>query len=421
MNEEALLISSVLNGVPISRLAKHKVSSREFVAYKDEMAFLERHGGEISKSVFRGQFEDFKIKKVDPKDFDIILEQYKKRKARYRISRVLEQVIDKYDTMDPLDIAIQLQNEMNKVIVSTGTSSAVNVVEEWQSIYDEVERRTQLVAAGQILGVPIGIPSLDEAMGGLRPEELIIVLGYQGEGKSWILSYLAVSALMAHKRVLFCSLEMPVDRISARIHTMMSHRLANGDNKKVFKNLALESGKGVDIKEYKKFLTKMAVDYKEGLYIAHGNVNRMQDVISLVEEVKPDIVFYDYVGVNIHDDNKSSQGWEVIGNEASLAKQIATRFAIPVVVAAQANRSAASQENAPSLASIARSYIIGQHADRCISLKLLPQRKELRIHLAKNRYGPPVDIECDWDVNSGIIKERNVKMSKKTLKEKIND
>jgi replicative DNA helicase len=69
---------------------------------------------------------------------------------------------------------------------------------------------------GKITGVLTGIPSLDEALGGLQPSDLIVIAGRPGMGKTSLAMNIAVSAAKVGQRVGIFSMEMSEDQIAMR-------------------------------------------------------------------------------------------------------------------------------------------------------------------------------------------------------------
>jgi len=87
-----------------------------------------------------------------------------------------------------------------------------------------VERRTRYLerAEGQRRGVTLGIPALDDHVGGLLPGELCVVGAYSKTGKTMWLANVAIAARRSGIVPIFFSLEMPKEEIEDRLDAMFS-------------------------------------------------------------------------------------------------------------------------------------------------------------------------------------------------------
>jgi hypothetical protein len=159
----------------------------------------------------------------------------------------------------------------------------------------------------------------------------------------------------------------------------------------------------VDIKEYSRFLQRASKFIKKGLVVPEakdsGSVAQFQ---AKLEEHSPDVAFYDYFGLSIGD--TKVENWVAAADMSRGFKQLCTRYNIPIVLNAQANRSAAESKEAPRLDQIAYTDNLGRDSDRVLSLRL--NKGQLSMFVAKNRFGEDGQrLRFDLDIDIGQISE----------------
>jgi len=81
--------------------------------------------------------------------------------------------------------------------------------------------------AGKLVGFSTGIGHLDGIMGGMAEEEMIIIGGQTGHGKSLLMQKIALAVAGAGNPILYVSLEMSVPQQIARFYTMAKTQFGN--------------------------------------------------------------------------------------------------------------------------------------------------------------------------------------------------
>ena len=74
--------------------------------------------------------------------------------------------------------------------------------------------------AGKLVGFSTGINQLDNILGGMDVEDLIIIGGQAGHGKSLLMQKIALAVASAGNPILYVSLEMSIPQQIARFYTM---------------------------------------------------------------------------------------------------------------------------------------------------------------------------------------------------------
>jgi replicative DNA helicase len=210
--------------------------------------------------------------------------------------------------------------------------------------------------------------------GGIKPEELIIVAGRPGTGKTaWLLQ---VAWKLAHegKRVLFASAEMGKESLMQRICSHIAGR-----------NLF-------------SVVTDQERDaFNEALEVFGRTSFTIQD-LTAVEQLKAhldkhheyDVVFVDYLQ-QLHTRSGGKGEFELVTSVTRQLDAMSKMFHLPFVVASQFSRAAEGMQ--PSMASLRSSGQIEQAADVIISLWSKPEeqtdptRAKVYMDILKNRNG----------------------------------
>ena len=230
--------------------------------------------------------------------------------------------------------------------------------------------------------IPTGIAELDMVLnGGVKNKQLSLVVGGTGRGKSLFLQYIARTAILMGKKVVYFTLELPAEDIAMRFDSMFS-RIRMGEvnlyNNEIFKRLSPMSAKFGDalvIKEYP---------------ADEATVQDLKNFISQLSATgfQPDIVIVDYLDLlkphRVYKD--SVQETDAITKALhGAAKSLNTR----VYTASQLNRSGIVMEN-PDETSIAGAIAKLFTVDLAIFMAQTQEEREdeyVRLLVNKNRNG----------------------------------
>lgn len=406
---ESLLISAVLESGSNSDVKILGLKPTDLLRYKPEFSFI-MENGVPSKSTFRERFPDFKIRKVKEQDVPHLVDRIRNQRIRYEMQKAMETTLKQLDTKKPVELVNELGRSMEKISSMYQFTKDVDIVTNYEEMVEEVKRRSRMTKEGRQVGIPVGIPTLDKETGGLSPGDVWTLVARQGDGKTWVSLEFSASATIHGKSVLYISLEMTHELIGFRYHTLL-YALRNPARKRNrFPNIALIRGQDIDIKKYREFLERVRSETKARFIVPelgmHFNFSTAT-VAAKIEEHHPDVVVIDYIGLMQGDGGKGKiENWQEIAQMMRDLKTMALRYKIPIVVNAQANRAAISNEgDVPKLHHIAGSDAIGANSDRVIALKLLgPSR--LRIGIIKNRHGRQgLVFDCKWNIDEGFLRE----------------
>lgn len=164
---------------------------------------------------------------------EVLLEEYPEKDEQYKkASRFCKSVQDK---MTLADIATMLAKKWDKPIDEVKAYldvSSTNNEELWEKTHGFTDSFEDLISFTGEDGVPIGFPSLDIALGGVKRREIMLLGAYTNQGKSTWAAKIAAHRLMNSKdNILIFSMEMPRGQFLSEIiqeimgvnsHTLMS-------------------------------------------------------------------------------------------------------------------------------------------------------------------------------------------------------
>lgn len=404
---ERLLISAILQAEDNSIPKQEGLSPKDFIVHKPEYSFIIQNGVP-SKALFRQQFPDFKFAKSQGKDIPHLVLLVRKERVKHELHKAIESVIKDVEDKNPLDLAKRLGDAMDKIQGMYSMSRDVDILNNAELLVDEFKRRVHMRKEGKQVGIPTGIPTIDTETSGLAPSELWVIVGRQGDGKTWLSLEFTASAIIHKLSVLYISLEMPPELIAFRLHTLLWALRHPKKKQNKFPNLELIRGEG-SVKAYRQYLDNLRTTYKSKFIVPQLSSNFIfttSTVAAKIEEHKPALVVIDYIGLMQSEGGKGKiENWQEIAQQIRELKTMAMHYQIPIVVNAQANRAANDENTAPKLHQIAGSDAIGANSDRVISLRMLPS-KNLRISIEKNRYGRQnFTFDVKWNINHGFMRE----------------
>lgn len=256
------------------------------------------------------------------------------------------------------------------------------------------------------VGIPFGFLKLDQWTGGIQPHELVTVSAFSGFGKSTFLIAVAFNAWAQGKTPLIISLEMEASMIMRRFDTMAAKL-----DYSHMKQLKLPEDQ---IENWRKKAEQIKKSPSE-IPVIDSIRNCTPDHI-YAETVRygPDLVAVDYL--NLMRSSRSGRAlplWQSTSEITQDLKQNARTLKVPIIMAAQTNRSGAKE--GAELDNIAQSVSIIQDSDIVIGLHTdddMRAEKTIQVRLNKNRDGRIDSFLATWDYDQMQFKDLNSFMRK---------
>ena len=232
--------------------------------------------------------------------------------------------------------------------------------------------------------IPAGTPMMTRLSGGLRPQDLTVVAGRPGAGKSTYCMQIALDAVQNNFKVMFLPLEMSAEAVAGR----MVQSIAYG-------NVTSDMIRGT---------VETTAEQKKQLYDAMQTVNSIlnsgqfimlegeRDLAAIEQQVAiyhPDILIIDQLS-QLTDSRQSFRNDQIRYRFSHLTqslKALAMETGVSIVLAAQQSRKAEElKDGKPTNGLFKESGSIEEDADRCFQL-IGHEHDEFGI-------GKPVDIWC---------------------------
>ncbi len=301
-----------------------------------------------------------------------------------------------YQNEGGIDYFIEGVEEKILGISQDRVGDTVRKADEPDQVDAAVARINSLIKnKGQMVGVPTGFTQLDELMGGLHPNEMIVIAGRPGTGKTSIALNIAERALFAANPVptLIFSLEMLAEQLHQRIIASRAridqHALSRGMLKK--ESIADINATAKELKN-----APLWIDDTAGISILEmrAKARRLNQQLG----GKLGLVVVDYLQLLRGSDPNLPREQEVAEISRGM-KAMSKELRAPVIVLAQLNRDSEKETRAPRASDLRESGSIEQDADAILLLSR--QRKSasddeatsnsqwlIRAELAKQRNGP---------------------------------
>ncbi|MGQ7814600.1 replicative DNA helicase [Metapseudomonas furukawaii] len=246
---------------------------------------------------------------------------------------------------------LALDNGATSDDIVMASDVVVEQVEVWQERHDRYTRGETL------MGLSTGLSDLDEKIGGLQEEQLIIVAGRPAMGKTTLaMGFAENAAIRQHKSVLVFSLEMPkgqlIDRLTASVGRIPLQLIKNGTAAQEY---GAELGSAARTIQH----AKLALSDRASL-----TMNRIR---SMARRHKMrhglDLIVIDYLQLLLTDSGNGNRT-EDVGAMTRHAKLLARELKVPVVMLSQLSRQCEQRPNKRPLPSDLRdSGSIEQDAD----------------------------------------------------------
>lgn len=309
-------------------------------------------------------------------------------------------------------IAVDRLRDLSSLVDSNpGTSTAVAAL--FHAAGDEIDRLTpggglrrfsdmrsridEHRARGQVtaVGIPFGIPELDNATFGMQPHELVTISGWSGTGKSALGQLICFNAWSKGHSPLFISLEMTTDEVCHRwdsMATQIRHRGIRGGG------LTAD-----EMRQWEEMAERAEKFRPERDMIVIDNLDECTPSLiqAQIGRHKPSFAVIDYLGLMKLPGSNHMKRYERVTELSHQMKRMCMNVRIPIVQIAQSNREAAKSGAAND--NIADSMAIMQDSDIMLGLFRNDQMKaenKMQVRLMKNRGGAEFRFDLQWDMEN---------------------
>lgn len=302
--------------------------SEDFIAHRSVFQwigqYLQQYGALPSNSLLNTKFDlhapigdyqywitEFRRYSLARRAMDVLQEGYSKRSNPEEMIRL---VIDK--------LSLIRSQQTNHIKASD--FSAMERLErfDWRTEHAFINK--------EILGLRTGMKIIDETMEGWTPGSLVGLYSRPSVGKTWWLMWQGVLAWVEGKTVLSIATEVPANQLGMRMDLLVAQLLGHPlDYSK------LRVGDPSVRPNYELVAQILSQTKRWWTYDSYDdNTIGLGDLAALVRQHNPDVVLID--GISLLKSSSRGQMWEQMKDLCYGAKQLATRYEVPILMTHQA-------------------------------------------------------------------------------------
>ena len=346
---------------------------------------------------------------------NIIFEKFILRTLINKSSNIIEEC---YDESEDLNTIVE---NAEKSILEVNSGRMVKEIKPIQEVLVKAQQELEFLAknGGDVTGVPTGFYDLDKRTTGFHGNELIIIAGRPGMGKSALAINMATNMAVNYKKsVALFNLEMGstqiVNRMLSSVGQINSQKLRTGkldhtDWKKYNETLSLLAD------------TKFFIDDTPGITVSEirSKCRRLKN-----SDKGLDCIIIDYLQLISSSNKYSGQRTNEVSEISRELKKLAMELEVPVIALAQLSRGVEQREDKrPLMSDLKESGSIEQDADIVMFLycddyykfksKDRPQLSPTELIISKHRSGGTGTID--------LIFERTYTNFKNVIKSEENE
>lgn len=333
---------------------------------------------------------------------DILANEFIRQELMRRLS---SWVADLSTGSDPRTVALMISEQTKELTEGTAPKG----VSLQESVADLLSQIQEIQEGKSVPTIKSGYRDLDKILGGgFQRNGLYILAARPGKGKTTMALNIAKKIAKRGSKVMFVSLEMDRDQLSARIVASD----IGGISPTAVLNATFPKEKLDDITE-----TAIRTEGLPIIFNAEKSLD-VKEIRLLAKTCKPDFVVIDYLGL-ITNENERGGIYEETTKKSKQLKLVARELGCPVLCLAQMNRDSEKRDKKkPMLSDLRDSGSIEQDADAVMFIWVendkedfeLPEDAlsdpiDLKLVIAKNRHGRIGIVPMYWDKLSGKITE----------------
>ena len=315
----------------------------------------------------------------------------------------------KVDSFEAIEYTRQSMIELSKFANKTIGSGKDLIRQAGERLEDYIKR----IEVNGLIGISTGDKRMDETLHGWLPEDLVVILARTKEGKSWLLMYYLIQAVLQGNKVGCYSGEMSHLLLGFRFDTMYQHF---GNSQLIGGNPDLGSLEIPEVgpktmKEYREYINALIKgDLPEFRVFTQKDLGGKCSVNTM--RVLQDRHAFDIWGLDqlslMSDDRNGREERIRYANISEDLVRFTEEYQIPILTVHQANRKSADAKKkdpnaSPQIEDSFGSDAIMQNATRVISFMQIANGAKAVIK--KNRYGTKgQEFFYTWNINFGIFK-----------------
>ena len=383
-------IFKIINDLLSKGLLANPITLKNYFTNENELT-------EIGGAEYLVKLTKFSTSKIQIKYYADLLHDLKIRRNLIQISR------------ETLDETLNKNSEVNaEQIIESAEKKLFDIAERGRFNKSYVEFKDALLETiamassaykneEGIVGVPTGLKDLDDRLGGLHKQDLLIIAGRPSMGKTALATNIAFNAakklLDKEKKssIVFFSLEMSSEQLSTRILSEQS-RIKSND---------IRRGK-INQDEFEKFIETSKNLENLPLFIDDTPAITISTLSNRARRIKRmhglDLVVVDYIQLMKSGNYKNEGRVQEIGEITQGLKALAKELDVPVLALSQLSRAVEQRDDKkPQLADLRESGSIEQDAD----VVMFVFREEYYLEKLEPKVGTAEHVE--WQEKMSLV------------------
>ena len=312
---------------------------------------------------------------------------------------------DCYEESEPI---VDIVENAERTVLSVYNDKLGKDLKKIQDILPEVQKEMEALSESKtdFTGLRTGFYDFDNMTRGLQKNQVIIIAGRPGSGKSAFALNIALNAAIREKKsVAFFSLEMGAEEITKRMFGCVGK--IDGD--------VLKTGKlkNTDWKKWNEVMSELS-DTK--FYLDDTGVSTVSEIRRKCRKLKNsddglDLIVIDYLQLLTSSAKYAGQRVQEVSEISRDIKKLAMELEIPVIALAQLSRSVEQRkgpDSKPKLSDLRESGSIEQDADIVLFLHSdeygtygANLNRKIELLVAKHRAGSTGTVDLIFKMNTG--------------------
>lgn len=360
----------------------HFVSTNDRLVYETILDHQQRYGNVPKLKTLQMDFPDYRFIKVE-ESVEFLADKVRSAYTGAMLEQLLSAAVEYYDDGAFEQAKGFLSDGLRALDATTGERlRALDVramLAKWRKYRENPPE-----------GVPFGLKSLDDVTRGMHPDDFVVLAGPPGSGKSALLLNMAIAAVRAKKKAVFCTIEMSDEH---HMYRVAAHVTGIPYKKIKFGPLRESEAQKVDD-------TIIAIDNDGRLVMQEIEPARatVQAIEALLDQHHPDILFLDgaYL-MQLPGVRNNAAQWERLSALTREMRALVLRRKIPIVISTQVltSKMVGGEVKAESVG-----YSSSFHQDASVMLGIQPDAElEDRqiVKALKVRDAPKTTMHLKWD------------------------
>lgn len=356
-----------------------------------------RHGAAPSVQLVSEKFEEFGVKaKCKAREFPVLVEELVERRKLSQLAETIREsskqlakaATSRGDVSDILNYIEQSCQEVRELGgVPNRFRLRANALSFWQEDYEKI------LSQDGMLGLRTNIAAVDKVTHGFKKGELIAILGFTGEGKTYLSLLLAGKLWEAGSNPAIFSLEMEAETVARRMYVVLS-------------GLTIEDYLSGTLRTSELTLMKKTMRrvsrWKAEAVIDDDPMLNVASLRAKLREYEPDIAIIDYLGLMTGSERIKNPN-ERLDTLVRQLKIAAREFEIPIILNVQATRDAAGSKKPPTLSQVAGGMPLAKTADTIMAFVRSGPRYTVTFRKNRNAGTQPT-VRLVWSAGAQGLK-----------------